>query len=119
MAAVVFVTTSLLTWLPTYFEKTRNLPQETAGKMASSVMVLALIGAPLGGFLTDRWRKHRNNARLLFPALSTLLSAIFLFIALALGRGNIQYVMFLVFGVLVISFVSGAAQLPRTLFTPD
>ncbi len=118
MAAVVFVTTSLLTWLPTYFEKTRNLPQETAGKMASSVMVLALIGAPLGGFLTDLWRKHRNNARLLFPALSTLLSAIFLFIALALGRGNIQYVMFLVFGVLVISFVSGAASVTQDVIHP-
>jgi MFS family permease len=118
MAAVVFVTTSLLTWLPTYFEKTRNLPQETAGKMASSVMVLALIGAPLGGYLTDLWRKHRDNARLLFPALSTLLSAIVLFIALALGRGNIQYVMFLIFGVLVISFISGAAAVTQDVIHP-
>jgi MFS family permease len=50
MAAVVFVTTSMLTWLPTYFEKMRNIPQETAGKMASSVMVLALVGAPLEAF---------------------------------------------------------------------
>jgi len=78
MAAVVFVTTSMLTWLPTYFEKMRNVPQETAGKMASSVMVLALVGAPLGGYLTDRWRKTKENARLMFPALSTLLTSIVL-----------------------------------------
>ena len=67
MAAVVFVTTSMLTWLPTYFEKVRDIPQETAGQMASSVMLLAIVGAPLGGYLTDRWRKTRDNARLLYP----------------------------------------------------
>jgi MFS family permease len=118
IAAVVFVTTSMLTWLPTYFEKMRGISQETAGKMASSVMVLALVGAPLGGFLTDRWRKSRVNARLVYPALSTLLSAIVLFIALALGRGIIQYVVFLIFGVLIMSFISGASAVTQDVIHP-
>jgi MFS family permease len=118
MAAVVFVTTSMLTWLPTYFEKMRNMPQETAGKMASSVMVLALIGAPLGGFLTDMWRKSKDNARLMFPAISTLLSAIVLFVALALLKGTIQYAAFLIFGVLVLAFISGAASVTQDVIHP-
>ena len=118
MAAVVFVTTSMLTWLPTYFEKMRNIPQETAGKMASSVMVLALVGAPLGGFLTDRWRRTRDNARLLFPAISTLITAIILFLALVLFRGTIQYISFLIFGVFIMSFVSGAASVTQDVIHP-
>lgn len=118
MATVVFVTTSMLTWLPTYFEKMRNIPQENAGKMASSVMVLALIGAPLGGYLTDLWRKTRVNARLLFPALSTLASAIVLFVALALFKGAVQYGLLLVFGVLVLAFVSGAASVTQDVIHP-
>jgi len=118
MAAVVFVTTSMLTWLPTYFEKMRDIPQETAGKMASSVMVLALVGAPLGGFLTDIWRKSKDNARLLFPAISTLISAIVLFIALVLFKGTIQYVVFLIFGVLVLAFISGAASVTQDVIHP-
>jgi MFS family permease len=118
MAAVVFVTTSMLTWLPTYFENMRGIPQETAGKMASSVMVLALVGAPLGGFLTDVWRKSKENARLLFPATSTLLSAIVLFLALVLFKGTIQYVLFLVFGVLVLAFISGAASVTQDVIHP-
>jgi MFS family permease len=118
IAAVVFVTTSMLTWLPTYFEKMRDISQETAGKMASSVMVLALVGAPLGGYLTDRWRKTRINARLLYPALSTLLSAIVLFIALALGKGKIQYAVLLIFGVLIMSFISGAAAVTQDVIHP-
>jgi MFS family permease len=118
MAAVVFVTTSMLTWLPTYFENMRNIPQETAGKMASSVMVLALVGAPLGGYLTDIWRKSKENARLLFPAISTLLSAVVLFIALTLTKGTIQYVLFLVFGILVLAFISGAASVTQDVIHP-
>jgi fucose permease len=118
MASVVFVTTSMLTWLPTYFEKMRSIPQETAGKMASSVMILALIGAPLGGYLTDIWRKSKENARLLFPAITTLLSAIVLFIALTLFKGTAQYVMFLVFGVLVLAFISGAASVTQDVIHP-
>jgi len=118
MAAVVFVTTSMLTWLPTYFEKMRNIPQETAGKMASSVMVLALVGAPLGGYLTDLWRKSKDNARLLFPAISTLISAVLLFIALTMFKGTIQYVVFLIFGVLVLAFISGAASVTQDVIHP-
>jgi MFS family permease len=118
IAAVVFVTTSMLTWLPTYFEKIKGIPQETAGKMASSIMVLAIIGAPLGGFLTDKWRKTKVNARLLFPALSTLFSAILLFIALFMFKGTIQYVVFLIFGVFIMSFISGAAAVTQDVIHP-
>ena len=118
MAAVVFVTTSMLTWLPTYFEKMRNIPQETAGKMASSVMVLALVGAPLGGYLTDIWRKSKSNARLLFPATTSFLSAVVLFLALVVFKGTIQYVLFLVFGVLVLAFISGAASVTQDVIHP-
>lgn len=118
MAAVVFVTTSMLTWLPTYFEKVRNIPQEAAGKMASSIMVLALVGAPLGGYLTDIWRKSQDNARLMFPAISTLISAILLFVALVFFKGTVQYVVFLVFGVFVLAFISGAASVTQDVIHP-
>jgi MFS family permease len=118
IAAVVFVTTAMLTWLPTYFEKMRNIPQESAGRMASSVMVLALVGAPLGGFITDRWRRSRVNARLLFPAISTFLTALVLLLALVVLRGTLQYVAFLIFGVLIMSFVSGAASVTQDVIHP-
>ena len=108
IAAVVFVTTSLITWLSTYFQMTREVPQEKAGTMASAVMVLALVGAPLGGILTDRWRKTQFNARLLLPAISSLTSAILLFSALYLFRGTIQYIVFLLMGICIMIFISGS-----------
>ncbi|MGD0342093.1 MAG: MFS transporter [Bacteroidales bacterium] len=118
MAAVVFVTTSLLTWLPTYFEKVRSITAEAAGKMASAVMILALIGAPVGGYLTDFWRKTKPNARLLFPALTTLISAIILFIALTMLKGSVQYALLLVFGVFIMTFIAGAAAVTQDVIHP-
>jgi MFS family permease len=118
IAAVVFVTTSLITWLSTYFQMTRELPQEKAGTMASAVMVLALVGAPLGGVLTDRWRKTQFNARLLLPAISSLASAILLFSALYLFRGTVQYIVFLLMGICIMVFISGASAVTQDVIHP-
>jgi MFS family permease len=119
IATVVFVTTSLLTWLPTYFQKARDLPQDKAGTMASAVMMLALIGAPLGGYLTDLWRKKRINSRLLFPAITTLLSAIFLFAALfVFNTGIFQFILLLFLGVFIMAFISGAAAVTQDVIHP-
>ncbi|MGD0583132.1 MAG: MFS transporter [Bacteroidales bacterium] len=118
IAAVVFVTTSMISWLPAYFEKTRALSAEAAGKMSSSVMILALVGAPIGGYLTDLWRKKQMNARLLFPTISTLLTAIFLFTALFIFKGMVQYVVFLIFGILIMTFISGAAAVTQDVIHP-
>lgn len=119
IAAVVFVTTSLLTWLPTYFQNVRGLAQDKAGTMASAVMMLALVGAPLGGYLTDLWRKRRLNSRLLFPAITTLLSALVLFTALFVFKtGIIQFILLLILGVLIMAFISGAAAVTQDVIHP-
>jgi predicted MFS family arabinose efflux permease len=113
MAAVVFVTTSMITWLSTYFEVTRGLVPGKAGTLSSSVMGLAIIGAPLGGYLADRWRTRNVKARLLFPTFSTLGASIFLFVALFLTKGTIQYIFFLCFGISITMFVSAAASVTQ------
>ena len=118
MAAIVFVTTAMIVWLPKYFEIERNLEPKTAGTLAGAVMLLAIIGAPLGGFLIDRWRKTKNNARLLFPALSTLISAITLFISLTLLKGTGQLVLLFIFGIFIMTFIAGAAAVTQDVIHP-
>jgi len=114
ITASIFVTTSLLTWLPTYFQISRDLAQD----MASSIMALALVGAPLGGIVADKWRRTNINARLLLPALSTLVSAVLLFLGLFLFRGIVQYITFLVMGVTIMMFISGAASVTQDVIHP-
>jgi len=91
---------------------------DTAGGKASLVMVLAVVGAPLGGYLTDLWRKRQANARLLMPAISTLATAVLLFTALFLFKGTIQYVFLLIMGVCIMFFISGAAAVTQDVIHP-
>src|SRR4030042_6333228 len=118
IATVLFTTTALITWLSTYFQNVQGMPMDTAGGKASIVMVLAVVGAPLGGYLTDSWRKKQANARLLLPAISTFMTAVLLFIALYLFKGTIQYVFLLLMGVCIMFFISGAAAVTQDVIHP-
>jgi len=113
ITAVVFVTTSLITWLSRYFEATRGLESSKAGMLSSIVMVLAIVGAPVGGIITDKWRKRNPKARLLLPTITSLLAAIFLTLALFFSSGTLQYVFFLLMGVTVTAFISAASAVTQ------
>lgn len=113
MAGVVFTTTSLLTWLPTYFHRVQGLPESQAGLKSSAVMLLALVGAPLGGFIADKWRKKKINARLLFPTITSLVSAVLLFFAFVVFPGKMQYVILLTLGMIITAFVSAASAVTQ------
>ena len=118
ITAVVFVTTGLITWLSTYIAVERGFDQDKAGTLASAVMVLALVGAPLGGYLTDKWRETQPRARLLFPALSTTLTAILLFAALNFFEGTAQFIMLLLMGISIMLFISGAVSVTQDVIHP-
>jgi MFS family permease len=118
MAAVVFVTTAMIVWLPKFFETGNALQPQTAGTLAGAVMMLALIGAPLGGFLTDRWRKKEPRARMLFPAITTFISSLLLFIAFFLLKGNSQIAVLFLFGIFIMMFIAGAAAVTQDVIHP-
>jgi MFS family permease len=113
MAGVVFTTTSILTWLPTYFHRVQGMPEGPAGLKSSAVMLFAIIGAPLGGYITDRWRKKQINARLLVPTITSLLSAILMFLAFSVFEGQMQYLMLLSVGVSITAFIAAAAAVTQ------
>lgn len=118
MTAVVFVTTAMIVWLPKFFENVNGMQPKTAGTLAGAVMLLALIGAPMGGEIIDKWRRSEPRARMLFPALSTFVSAILLFLAFYVFSGTGQLIVLFVFGVLVMTFISGAAAVTQDVIHP-
>ena len=117
-AANTFVTTALLTWLPSYFQRVEGISISKAATKGGVVMLLAIIGAPLGGYLADRWLKSRRNARLLFPSISSCVTAILLFIAFSFFRGNIQYAVLLAAGIAAVAFVPAAVAVTQDVVHP-
>jgi MFS family permease len=115
---VTFVTVSLMTWLPTYFHRVDGIPEARAGVMAGGVMLLALVGSPLGGWLSDRWLKRRADARPLFASLSTLIAAVVLFTALRCEPFALRYGGILLVGLTIIAFLPAAAAITQDVVHP-
>jgi len=117
-AGNTFLTTSILSWLPTFLHRFENLPMEKASVMSSLVLLLAIVGSPLGGFLADKWLKKKVNARLLFSALSSTVTAIIFIAAFGLFSGKLQYGLFLLGGVTAIAFASSAIAVTQDVVHP-
>jgi len=118
MAGVVFATTSLITWLPTYFHRVQGMEEGPAGLKASVVLLLAIVGAPLGGYVADRWRRKKVNARMLVPTITSLISAILMFMAFSIFDGQMQYLLLLSVGISVTAFIAAAAAVTQDVVHP-
>ncbi|MFH1083073.1 MAG: MFS transporter, partial [Pseudomonadota bacterium] len=81
-------------------------------------MLLAMIGAPLGGFLADTWQKRRHNARPLFCAISSCVTALALFLTFVVFKGGLQYSTLLMVGLAAAAFVPAAAAITQDVVHP-
>lgn len=117
-AGNVFVTTALLSWLPTYFNRMEGIPMSQAGVKSSVIMLMAVVGAPLGGFLADRWLRVRQNARLMFSVISSLLTAVVFFLAFATLSGALQFAVLVLGGILAVAFVPASVAVTQDVVHP-
>jgi MFS family permease len=117
-AGNMFLTAAYLSWLPTFFNRVENLPMEKAAFKGSLVMLLAIVGFPLGGFLVDQWRKRRINARLLFPTISSAVTFLLFFIAFYALEGSVRYVVILLGGMTASAFSPAAIAVTQDVVHP-
>ena len=117
-AANVFVTTALLSWLPTFYHRTEGLSMSDASIKGGAVMMMAIVGAPLGGWLADKWMIKRVNARLLFPALSSIIAAVLLFASFTFFQGKAQYGLLLLSGMVAVAFVPASVAVTQDVIHP-
>ncbi len=114
----VFANNAVIFWLPSYLHRTTGVSISEAGMKTSVLMILALIGLPLGGWLADLWFKKRVTARLLFPAITTALNAIFIFVAISLLQGQAQYLTLIGMGILASAFAPAAIIATQEVIHP-
>jgi len=114
----VSITTALTTWLPTYFERSGFAAQGRGGMYATPVFAMVLVGAPLGGYLSDRWQAKNPRGRLLFPAVSSLGAAGILVVALGAPQGAVQMVLLGLFGIALTLFLAPAVAVTQDVVHP-
>ncbi len=117
-AGNTFLTSAYLTWLPSYFVRTHGVAGGPAGLIASAIMFLAIVGALVGGFAVDAWRKKRPNARPLFAGLTTLLSAAMWLLAFGAFAGTAQYIVMAMAAMCTLLYLSGASAVTQDVVHP-
>ena len=117
-AGVQFVQASIITWLATYFHRTGGMPIDQAGLKTGSIMLLAIIGAPVGGYLADLWARKKKNARLIFPALALLVTALLIFLAFYIFDGTMQYIVLLLMGLVFTAAMPAAIVVTQEVIHP-
>jgi MFS family permease len=114
----IFANNAIMTWLPSYLNRVEGLSMAQAGLKTGSIMLMALIGLPLGGWLADLWFKKKVSSRMLLPAITSALSAVTLFLAFSLLKGPAQYKMLLVMGVVNSMFPPAAITVTQEVIHP-
>ena len=117
-AGNMFLTAAYLSWLPTYFHRVEHLGMEKAAMKGSLVMMLAIVGFPLGGYLADRWHEGSIRARLYFPAITSALTAVIFFVGFYWLEGTAQYVLVLVGGITAAAFSPSAISVTQDVIHP-
>jgi MFS family permease len=117
-AGVQFVQASLITWLATYFHRIGGMPIDQAGLKTGSILLLAIIGAPLGGYLADLWIKKKRNARLVFPSIALLVAAVLIFLAFSVFDGIPQYATLLLMGLVFTASAPAAIVVTQEVIHP-
>jgi len=117
-AGNTFLTSAYLAWLTSYFVRSQAMANGAASLKASSIMILAIVGAPLGGFLVDAWRRRNASARPLFAGLTSLLSAVIWLLAFTAFSGTAQYIVMMLGAVSALLYLSGASAVTQDVVHP-
>lgn len=81
LGIAVFMTASVLVWLPSLLMRMMNIPEDKAGLITGGIGLMAILGAPLGGFLADFWQKKNPRGRMYVPVAAYITGGLILILA--------------------------------------
>jgi MFS family permease len=105
----VFMSMAVLNWMPALVMRMLNVNENFAGNLVGGVGLAAIIGAPLGGFLSDYWSKKSPRGRMYVPAIANLIGAVLIVIVILTKFNTIGIAIAVLYGIAVSMAVPGFA----------
>ena len=112
------INTAMMSWMPSYFHRFHGMNEQQAGTVSGMLALLALVGAPVGGILADRWMRRRGNARMVFSAIVSALSAFLLLTALLFAHTPAFIPLMVGFGIFSVAFLAPGAAVIQDVVHP-
>ena len=99
LGIAVFMTSSVLVWLPSLMMRMMNISEARAGLLTGVIGLMAILGAPLGGFLSDFWQKRNPRGRMYIPVIAYIVAGVILMIAIQIGFNMLGIALACVYGI--------------------
>jgi MFS family permease len=97
-----FMASAYLSWMPSLMMRATNVTEASAGMTVGIWGLMAIIAAPLGGFLADFWQKRNKKARVYLPALSLALASLLLIAVVLTNFSAVGMVLGILFGICLV-----------------
>lgn len=117
-ALIIGVNTSMLSWVPSYFIRFLGFDPKEAGSIAGAMAAMILVGAPLGGYISDKWSKKNENAKLIVAAGSTIISSVALLAGFMTNNTALALTFFFTFGILTVAYLAPATSIIQEVVSP-
>ena len=101
LGLTVFMSTSVLIWMPSLIMRMLSVNEAYAGMLVGGIGLAAIIGAPLGGFLSDFWRRRDPRGRMYVPAVANFAGAILIVIVIMLKFSVLGIALAVLYGIAV------------------
>ena len=73
---VNYLVYTIISWLPTYLMRFKEMSMAQAGEMTGLVLVAGIVGAPLGGWLGDFAGRKNNRGKIVVIIVAAILTAL-------------------------------------------
>ncbi len=113
------ITFSFLTWTPAFLMRSRGMAEDKAGMITAVIGIMAIVGAPLGGFLADVWYKKNRKGRMLLPVIADCLAAVCVVGAYLLRLEGLGMVLGILFGILIMLGLASFSAISQDVVTAD
>jgi MFS family permease len=99
LGIAVFMTSSVLVWLPSLMMRMMDISEDKAGLLFGAIGLAAIIGAPLGGFLADFWQKKNPRGRMYIPAVAYIIGGSLLTVVIITRFSPLGIALAVVYGI--------------------
>jgi len=111
----VFMSTSVLIWIPSLIMRMLNVNEAFAGMLVGGIGLAAIIGAPMGGVLSDLWRKKDPRGRMYVPAVANIIGAVLIVMVILLKFNPLGIALAVLYGIAVSMAVPAFATVSQDI----